>query len=360
MEFKNYKALCECLSISVGTGKQKILQMKEMNRFFEWQKNGHKITITQIHSKPEESERKPRRASERNYLIEALLLNLLANRDNNEITMSANQLFEMLRMINSNYRSSKRAPLLLANYLDIETDNVNEFFEASQSFLERKLNSTLRYLQSCSLINYQQVRMICTAKVFASYNDEGDLSVNIFDHTDKYGRSQVALSTESPKISKLYRQATKKEDDYILGIEYEELKKFNVRTQQEVIKYGKWDEWHNNVLKRIRKERNIAFYYTGYEIRANQEHVEIELKELEEEQSELLGLQLNSQIHSQIMNNTIKRYKRASESILLDDRTKRRQEPAYLNDHLKIANIVIDVTTQTQIEEMQKEYNKIK
>lgn len=50
--FKNYKALCECLNEPVKNGCAKKAQLKEWERFFSFEKNGQKITITEIFDTP--------------------------------------------------------------------------------------------------------------------------------------------------------------------------------------------------------------------------------------------------------------------------------------------------------------------
>lgn len=50
--FKNYKALCECLNEPVKNGCAKKAQLKEWERYFSFEKNGQKITITEIFDTP--------------------------------------------------------------------------------------------------------------------------------------------------------------------------------------------------------------------------------------------------------------------------------------------------------------------
>lgn len=50
--FKNYKALCECLNEPVKNGCAKKAQLKEWERYFSFEKNGQKITITEIFATP--------------------------------------------------------------------------------------------------------------------------------------------------------------------------------------------------------------------------------------------------------------------------------------------------------------------
>ena len=50
--YKNYKVLCEVLGEPVKKGDSKKAQLKEWSRYFNFEKQGHKIIVTEIYSKP--------------------------------------------------------------------------------------------------------------------------------------------------------------------------------------------------------------------------------------------------------------------------------------------------------------------
>ena len=52
--FKNYKDLCETIGEPVKEGSSKRAQLKEWNRFFEYDKQGYKFIITDIYDEPKE------------------------------------------------------------------------------------------------------------------------------------------------------------------------------------------------------------------------------------------------------------------------------------------------------------------
>lgn len=53
-EYKNYKVICNVLEEKIKSGKSKRLQLEDWQRYFEWEKKGHKLRITKIYSKPKE------------------------------------------------------------------------------------------------------------------------------------------------------------------------------------------------------------------------------------------------------------------------------------------------------------------
>jgi hypothetical protein len=54
MIIKNYKELCAILEIKIASRKQKILQLKELERYVSYHKNGNKFIIDEIYNIPKE------------------------------------------------------------------------------------------------------------------------------------------------------------------------------------------------------------------------------------------------------------------------------------------------------------------
>lgn len=52
MIVKNYKAMCEILGENTATGNAKIAQMKEWKRYFDYDKQGHKLIVNEIYAQP--------------------------------------------------------------------------------------------------------------------------------------------------------------------------------------------------------------------------------------------------------------------------------------------------------------------
>lgn len=54
MQFKNFKALCQHFGLQAKTGNARNAQVKEFKRYFDWEQQGQRITITVIHDTPQE------------------------------------------------------------------------------------------------------------------------------------------------------------------------------------------------------------------------------------------------------------------------------------------------------------------
>lgn len=52
MVVKNYKELCSLLNLPVLGGKQRTYQLKEIERYIDYVKEGHKYVITEIYESP--------------------------------------------------------------------------------------------------------------------------------------------------------------------------------------------------------------------------------------------------------------------------------------------------------------------
>lgn len=49
---KNYKAMCEILDEPIKEGRNRKLQLKDWERYFDWSKDGHKFIIDRVYKKP--------------------------------------------------------------------------------------------------------------------------------------------------------------------------------------------------------------------------------------------------------------------------------------------------------------------
>src|SRR5699024_2298688 len=107
---KNYKSLCEILEIEAkksGSNSHKA-QLKDFNRYFEFEKQGHKYIIKNIYDKPKEKiENRSNNIGGNNTVftddIEKLILNILASSKDDTVTIARGQLYKALSMCNENY-----------------------------------------------------------------------------------------------------------------------------------------------------------------------------------------------------------------------------------------------------------------
>lgn len=158
---KNYKELCSLLDLPVLGGKSKTYQLKELERYIDYTKEGQKFIITNIYSSPKEKEDKRLEQSVYLKYIQILLMDLLVNRMDEHQTYSVNktQLCLDLGMVNSKY---KHEPLYLVNHnipdYQIMDYDLDMFYDKCNSRLTDILELGLSGLANRCLIDWSKIK----------------------------------------------------------------------------------------------------------------------------------------------------------------------------------------------------------
>ena len=101
---KNYRELCLMLNLSNNGGTQKEANLKRIQRFCRYERQGYKYIIKEIFETPKDKEYKRGNNSKYVKLIETLLLNEFIIKGKDELFFTKMQLFECLGMVNHSYR----------------------------------------------------------------------------------------------------------------------------------------------------------------------------------------------------------------------------------------------------------------
>lgn len=252
MIFKNRKSMCEILNVTPAKGGNNTkLQNKEFKRYFDWDNSsGRKIVITKIYDTPKKkidnrinNGQNPNSHNNQNgaygKYIRLLILDLLSKNEQyhtrNKITIGKNAMLTVLDMINKNYRYGNYNRDKLANYLGIELNFVNEFFNTNTRKLRQAVERTLDKLEkSEKLILWNNIKMIKTPRK---------------DEPDKY----------------TYKEATDKEVKFILDCEATTLEEMGVKQIEHIYASNRIVEFHFKVNKKLKK-KNIECAYNGYKI----------------------------------------------------------------------------------------------
>ena len=174
-EVRNYGELCKLLDQEPLGGKQKQLQMVNFQRYFEFQKVGHKFVITDIFAEPIEKEDKRRSGNNSIYVkyIEVILLHFLSKQKNFTCILRKSQIWLLLGMINRKYDNVPTEELEKLDYC-INSFMVNHFYQRCNQRLERILFTALNNLKNRKLLSYQEQIIIVPIKgegFIASDND---------------------------------------------------------------------------------------------------------------------------------------------------------------------------------------------
>lgn len=343
---KNYKELCALLGIEPCAGNSKKSQLKELERYINYHKEGNKFIVDEVYSEikekvdmrsiiKEDDKRHEGNSSVYGDDIKRLLLYLMAtSSEDDEIILPISILLNKLSMTNVNYSLGRRNQEKLSEILKIDEIYINEFYDTTHQNLRRTLESNLNQLDRKSILRWQTVRMICKRVAEVKYNELDEIVIDMDTNTINYD------------IREEYSVATKEQDLIILEAENEVLKDLYLSDLNEVFKYGKADIFYNKVYSIIKKKANIKYYFNGYKLIFNKDIVISELEKYGED-VDCVRNELNKKVREKLFDNAIKRQEKVEkefENIIgeLPPSTKEIKKARVKDDYLNKIQIVID------------------
>lgn len=243
--FKNYKEMCSFLEQPVGKAGNKKTQVEMFKRYFEYEKNGHKITITNVYYEPLEEPSK----GAYSMLIQKLILDMLVNEyksiGENHIIISKSRLAEKLGLIKVEYKdflpSKKRSAL--STMLNVDLAIVDEFYMMTDTKLRGYIETALSSLSQKSIINYSDDAVIVKEKdSFSGVRVASDSEIS------------AILKCENMMLNSLMNDYDKSKTDVI--------------KRKDVFIRGQWDKFVKGVYDNLRNfdVDYIDFYFRGYKI----------------------------------------------------------------------------------------------
>lgn len=231
---KNYKEMCALLEIKVEAGNSKKAQLKELERFIKYHKEGNKFVIDVIYETPlEKIENRGGSKSIYEEDIQALILHECSISEMEEfksIKLSCVGLANKLNIINNNYVYGRNHINKFSDYLSVPVETIHDFYDSTQRKNKSIIENSLNKLKDKALIKWYRILRVRTNK--------GD-----------------------------YKDATDREINIITEIEQEALAIVGEESKQAVFLKRKWNEYNkiiNELL--IKHETNIAYYFEVYKI----------------------------------------------------------------------------------------------
>lgn len=343
---KNYKELCVLLEIKVTGGDSKKSQLKDLERYCKYHKEGNKFIIDEIYSEvkmkvdmrntvKDDDKRHEGNSSVYGDDIKRLLLYLMASsNEDDEIILPISILLNKLSMTNINYSLGRRNQEKLSEILKIDEIYINEFYDTTHQNLRRTLESNLNQLDRKSILRWQTVRMICKRVAEVKYNELDEIIIDMDTNTINYD------------IREEYSVATKEQDLIILEAENEVLKELDLSDINEVFKYGKADIFYNKVYSIIKKKANIKYYFNGYKLIFNKDIVIGELEKYGED-VDCVRKELNKKVREKLFDNAMKRQEKVEKEFKdiigeLPLSIKEVKKLRLKDDYLKQIQIIID------------------
>ena len=318
---KNYKELCNIIGWKIATGNTKIAQLKDLERYCEYEKLGNKFIIKEVFKNPL-PKIDNRGGNNKVYaeFIDKLILNMCAetidvNKDS--IGLSAKGMMTCLNIVNNNYTTGRNNMERFSNYLKIPIESLNDFYNSTYKNYKDSIESSLNRLENRCLISWN-------------------------------------IRTQVYTIANTYREAQDIEIKEIKEIESNLLKEMGFESKQHVFMCGKWKEFNKLKKNQCVEKLGIYFDYKVYNIIMTNSFKE---KVLETKVKNDLQYSLNNKVKEKALESAIKRHDKLineykpSETLKgkqhyfgtpFLDKDKNRISNNYIKDIEKIISLTID------------------
>jgi len=359
---KNYKELCNILDWKISAGDSKKAQLKDLNLYCTYHKEGNKFIIDTIYQQQKEKldNRKNNKGSRADYIndIELRLLGefLTKGKDNN-LTIGKSILLRDIGLVNSNYSFCKKRQEKLANYLDIDKETIYDYYNNVDSMVVNNLERALKNLSNEKIIDLDTTTIICKNKL---------ITVN-YDHKTIIDEFDEEIETIIPiaDTDVVYIEATEQEKDIILRIEV--LDEMKVKRITDLFGMGKIKDYFKKCYKEIRKElKDFNYYFKAYKITYNYDRIVNKLneygyddwlKDIEKECNYIINEGVQNKIITNAKNRKSrkdKEYENSFGDVKPDEKHACRLNDKYIDKYNNINHNVIEITAKNIKKEVQK------
>ena len=230
---KSYRQLCELLEIEITGGNSKKAQLKELERFVKYHKEGNKFIVDEVYSEKIETRGGSKSIYEDD--IQALILHecsISEMEEYNSIKLSCVGLANKLSIINNNYVLGRNHISKFSDYLNVPIEIIYDFYDSTQRKNKSIIENSLNKLKDKALIKWYKILRIRTSK--GNYKDATDREINI-----------------------------------IAEIEQEALEFLGEESKQSVFLKRKWNDFNRKINELLYEyETDIDYYFEAYKISA--------------------------------------------------------------------------------------------
>lgn len=312
--FKNYKELCVELDMEIkNSTNSKNAQLKELARYCDFSKIGHKIKIEKIHDFPKE--KVDNRGGSHNSIygdiVQLLITDLLAQCDGH-VSISRSKLMVSIGMVNINYGECRENVPKLSKYAEVDEKVIYDFYNTSTSSFRGIIETALNNLMDKRVIMYNKIVKV--------------------SEKSRYGT----------------RSATEDELELIMNIEKEVLEEFGYKQISSVRVSKNWNKFKRKTKKMLHEHSNIDFYYTAYDITINHKYIIGERNELlnlllEKVRRQESKNELNRLIYTNVVENAQSRHESSKEFTYNKKTKKTRSDQNYVDNMKQLADLLIDM-----------------
>lgn len=249
---KNYKELCNMIGIKETTGAAKQKQLKELNSFCNYEKQGNKFIILEVYKDPIISTTQLKQTKYIKQLSNIIIEYLYNN--NNNIQIPLFKLLNVLGITNVNYESVNTYRKEYSQIKEIHLASIYYFYSNTKMEFKRIVERCLNNLRSRRVINWS----ICT----------------------------MIIDNENKKVYKADRET----EELIIDTEKMILKELNKNNMFELMQDKKALKKFNELVK---LETGGLSYYYAYDLVVGQIALKIEYDNIQKQKEELNNLILN-------------------------------------------------------------------
>lgn len=321
--FKNYKVMCKELEMEVKTSNSKKAQLKELERHCKLQKVGHSISIIEIYETPLTKSENRGRKSVYGDLVQLLIVDYLLEQNERTVLITRNRLLSSISFTNQNYSYGSQNIHYLSRYMDIGSGVIYDFYNTSNASFRSAFIGALENLRSQSLIMYDVVTVV-------------------------YSNNNHKIASEEQK-------------EFILNIEKETMKSLGHNDIKSVRASRDWETFKKLVSNELEMTSDIKYYYTGYNITVNREHIRDGQKHILEdiinkENRDSKRRELNEIVYNRVMKNAQSRQDKSMETDLFEKGKmhKVRESFSYIEDNKSLANILIKENSRSIVAPIEK------
>ena len=305
MSFKNYRALCDFLGISVLAGNSKQAQFNELARHCHLVKVGHHIFVEEVYDSPIENVGRGRKGVY-NEILQQLIMDFFVGQSLSEICITRNTILCKIGMMNEQFVYDEKKISHVENETNIPREILFDFFNTTNKVFKSAFEVVLKNLSQKGLIHYNTTLML-------AYHSNSN-------------------------INHMYREATSEEVANIKALETLALKHFGYASMKEVNFSKPRSKKFTKLVIQLYNERHstqqeeIQFCYSAHKILLNKQLTEKQLLNflLDSKKKESLQDELNRTLSNQLCKNAIKRHQQALESDMSDFITQIRRSERYV------------------------------
>lgn len=321
---KNYNDMCRLLGCKPckGHGSDRDCQIKNWQRYFNFEKSGHKFIVTEIYDTPlPVLDGRKTKEGKYNKYIELLLIKYLLTRKENHSDITKRELYSVLGMVNQNYGMLNYDD----NYKGLQKElgkmtifNLRQFHQRVENKLSKMLFTALESMMKRHIITYEKKFIINVSKDGSSSNYESIVALPY--------QESIILETQQDILDEFgYKNISQ------VALKYK-VREFYSRVNEQLNeKYG-WLEYYTQISISLLKDYDKAQCLTAEEIRGLSSNVQRE--------------QFNIIVLREVKQQSYTKYEKYQEQSIesfLDGSVKFRYDEEYLEEQSKLADFLIDI-----------------